>query len=95
MWNFSRGQAPRTAAGLRVQGTMVVVGVPTEPTPVHAYSLIGGNRRRAGSLIGVCTATVFKWAATGILSHVRIVNVIRVRAQDLTALLGGHSPSRR
>jgi len=37
---------------LRPQGAMVVVGVPPEPTPVHAFSLIGGNRRLAGSLIG-------------------------------------------
>jgi alcohol dehydrogenase (NADP+) len=28
---------------LRVQGTMVVVGVPPDPTPVHAFTLIGGN----------------------------------------------------
>jgi uncharacterized zinc-type alcohol dehydrogenase-like protein len=31
---------------------MVVVGVPTTPSPVAAFSLIGGNRRLAGSLIG-------------------------------------------
>ncbi len=31
---------------------MVVVGVPPEPTPVAAFSLIGGNKRLAGSLIG-------------------------------------------
>ena len=37
---------------LRVQGTMVVVGVPPAPTPVHAFSLISGNKRLAGSLIG-------------------------------------------
>ena len=37
---------------LRIQGTMVVVGIPPEPTPVEAYSLIGGNRRLAGSMIG-------------------------------------------
>jgi uncharacterized zinc-type alcohol dehydrogenase-like protein len=37
---------------LRVQGAMVVVGVPPEPTPVAAFSLISGNRRLAGSLIG-------------------------------------------
>jgi alcohol dehydrogenase (NADP+) len=37
---------------LRVRGTMVVVGVPPAPTPVHAFSLIGGNKRLAGSLIG-------------------------------------------
>jgi uncharacterized zinc-type alcohol dehydrogenase-like protein len=37
---------------LRPVGTMVVVGVPPEPTPVAASSLIMGNRRLAGSLIG-------------------------------------------
>ena len=37
---------------LRVRGTMVVVGVPAEPTPVAAFSLINGNKRLAGSLIG-------------------------------------------
>lgn len=37
---------------LKHHGTMVVVGVPPEPTPVAAFSLIGGNRRLAGSLIG-------------------------------------------
>ena len=37
---------------LRAQGTMVVVGVPPEAVPVHAFSLIGGNKRLAGSMIG-------------------------------------------
>ena len=37
---------------LRPQGAMVVVGVPPEPTPVAAMSLIRGNRRLAGSAIG-------------------------------------------
>ncbi|MBK8479937.1 MAG: NAD(P)-dependent alcohol dehydrogenase [Proteobacteria bacterium] len=37
---------------LRPHGTMVLVGVPPEPAPVRAFSLIGGNRRLAGSLIG-------------------------------------------
>jgi uncharacterized zinc-type alcohol dehydrogenase-like protein len=37
---------------LRARGTMVVVGVPPEPTPVGAFSLIGGNKRLAGSMIG-------------------------------------------
>ncbi len=37
---------------LRPQGAMVVVGVPTEPTPVAAMSLIMGNKRLAGSAIG-------------------------------------------
>lgn len=33
-------------------GVMVVVGVPTEPTPLNAFSVIGGNKILAGSLIG-------------------------------------------
>ncbi|KFE62998.1 NAD(P)-dependent alcohol dehydrogenase [Hyalangium minutum] len=37
---------------VRPQGAMVIVGVPPEPTPVSAFSLIGGNKRLAGSMIG-------------------------------------------
>lgn len=37
---------------LGLNGVMVVVGVPTEPIPLNAFSLIGGNKVLAGSLIG-------------------------------------------
>jgi uncharacterized zinc-type alcohol dehydrogenase-like protein len=37
---------------LAVDGTMVVVGAPEKPTPVGAFSLIGGRRSLAGSGIG-------------------------------------------
>jgi uncharacterized zinc-type alcohol dehydrogenase-like protein len=37
---------------LRAGGTMVVVGAPPQPVPVHAFSLIMGNRSLMGSLIG-------------------------------------------
>jgi uncharacterized zinc-type alcohol dehydrogenase-like protein len=37
---------------VRPQGAMVIVGVPPEPAPVAAFSLIGGNKRLAGSSIG-------------------------------------------
>lgn len=37
---------------LRVDGSMVVVGVPEEQVPVGAFSLIMGRRSLAGSLIG-------------------------------------------
>jgi uncharacterized zinc-type alcohol dehydrogenase-like protein len=37
---------------LRVDGTMVTVGAPSEPDKVHAFSLIGGRRSLAGSAIG-------------------------------------------
>jgi len=37
---------------LRPRGAMVIVGVPTEPSPVQAFSLISGNKVLSGSLIG-------------------------------------------
>lgn len=37
---------------LKVDGTMVLVGVPDRPAPVSAFALIGGRRQLAGSLIG-------------------------------------------
>lgn len=37
---------------LKRDGTMVLVGVPPEPAPVDAFSLIGRMRQLAGSLIG-------------------------------------------
>jgi uncharacterized zinc-type alcohol dehydrogenase-like protein len=37
---------------LRPHGAMVLLGVPPAPTPVAAFSLISGNKRLAGSLIG-------------------------------------------
>jgi len=43
--------------------------------------------REIADHLGVRAATVYKWAAGGVLPHVRIVNVIRIRPQDLTRLL--------
>ncbi|MCY0389703.1 NAD(P)-dependent alcohol dehydrogenase [Robbsia sp. Bb-Pol-6] len=37
---------------LKIDGTMVLVGVPEHPVPVHAFSVIGGRRSLAGSGIG-------------------------------------------
>lgn len=37
---------------LGIRGAMVVVGVPVNPAPLHAMSLIMGNKTLAGSLIG-------------------------------------------
>ncbi|ANL72834.1 alcohol dehydrogenase (NADP+) [Rhizobium phaseoli] len=37
---------------LKSDGTMVLVGVPEHPVPVHAFSVIGGRKRLAGSMIG-------------------------------------------
>ncbi len=45
------GYAPYLSL-LRPRGTLVLVGAPTEPASVHAFSLIGGNKRLVGSMIG-------------------------------------------
>jgi alcohol dehydrogenase (NADP+) len=37
---------------VRAGGALVLVGVPPKPTPVHAFSVIGGNKSLAGSMIG-------------------------------------------
>ncbi|HZZ83457.1 MAG TPA: NAD(P)-dependent alcohol dehydrogenase [Anaeromyxobacteraceae bacterium] len=37
---------------VKVDGTMVMVGVPPAPEPLEAFSLIGGRKSLAGSLIG-------------------------------------------
>ena len=34
--------------------------------------------RQVARLLGICRATIYKWAAAGVLPHVRIVNVVRV-----------------
>ncbi len=47
--------------------------------------------RQVAQFLGVCTATVYKWAAEGVLPHVRIVNVIRIRPEDLTRFVNERS----
>jgi excisionase family DNA binding protein len=48
--------------------------------------------RQVAQLLGVCPATIYKWAAAGVLPHVRIVNVIRIRPEELTRLVAERSP---
>jgi excisionase family DNA binding protein len=48
--------------------------------------------RQVAQFLGVCTATVYKWAAANVLPHVRIVNVIRIRPEDLTRFVAERSP---
>jgi excisionase family DNA binding protein len=51
--------------------------------PPNLHELDGGLERlltvrEVAAQVGVCTATVYKWAAVGVLPHVRILNVVRV-----------------
>ena len=73
---------------LGLNGVMVVVGVPTEPVPLHAFSLIGGNKALAGSLIGGIPETqemLDFCAANNIVSDVEIISPDRIEeAYDRT-----------
>jgi uncharacterized zinc-type alcohol dehydrogenase-like protein len=64
-----------------VDGAMVVVGVPPAPTPVHAFSLIGGRKTLAGSLIGGIAETqemLDFCGARGIVSDVEVIPAAKV-----------------
>ncbi len=66
---------------LRSQSTMVLVGAPPQPIPVSAFSLILGNKRLAGSLIGGLAETqemLDFCGAHGIVSDVEIIPADRV-----------------
>jgi len=66
---------------LRPRGTMVVVGIPPTATPVKAGSLIGGNRRLAGSLIGGIAETqemLDHCAKHGIVSDVEVIPIAKI-----------------
>ena len=66
---------------LRTQGTMVLVGAPPQPIPVSAFSLIFGNKRLAGSLIGGIAETqemLDFCGAHGIVSDIEIIPADRV-----------------
>jgi uncharacterized zinc-type alcohol dehydrogenase-like protein len=66
---------------LRPRGTMVIVGVPSNPTPVGAFSLIGGNRRLAGSMIGGIAETqemLDHCAKHGIVSDIEIIPIQKI-----------------
>jgi alcohol dehydrogenase (NADP+) len=68
-------------ATLRPRGTMVLVGVPTDATPLHAFSLIGGNKRLAGSMIGSIAETqemLDHCAQHGIVSDVEIIPIQKI-----------------
>jgi uncharacterized zinc-type alcohol dehydrogenase-like protein len=66
---------------LKVNGTMVLLGVPPQPTPVAAFALIGGRRSLAGSLIGGIAETqelLDHCATHGITSDVEVLPVQQV-----------------
>ncbi|MBC7890188.1 MAG: NAD(P)-dependent alcohol dehydrogenase [Ferruginibacter sp.] len=66
---------------LTLNGTMVVVGVPPQPSVVNAFSLIGKRRSIAGSLIGGIKETqemLDYCAENGIVSDVEVIKASEV-----------------
>jgi len=64
----------------------------TSPTTADLVSYWGGRHRllrvrEVAEQLGVCNATVYRLVESGGLPHVRIVNSIRIRPEDLEAFL--------
>ncbi|NVO31368.1 NAD(P)-dependent alcohol dehydrogenase [Hymenobacter lapidiphilus] len=65
-------------ASLRLDGTMVLLGVPPEPAQLHAFNLISKRRRIAGSLIGGIQETqemLDFCAEHNVMSDVEVINI--------------------
>ncbi|MDD9942729.1 MAG: NAD(P)-dependent alcohol dehydrogenase [Myxococcales bacterium] len=63
---------------VRPGGTMVVLGVPPEPSPVAAFSLVFGNKQLAGSLVGGLALTremLHFCARHGIAAEVEVIPI--------------------
>ena len=63
---------------LRVEGAMVLLGVPPQPTPVAAHALISGRKTLSGSLIGGIRETqemLDFCAEHGIVSDIELIPV--------------------
>jgi uncharacterized zinc-type alcohol dehydrogenase-like protein len=63
---------------LRRDGTIVVVGVPPTPAPIHNFSLIGGRKQIGGSLIGGIKETqemLDYCAEHNIVSDIELINI--------------------
>ena len=66
---------------LKVDGSMVVVGAPEHPVPVHAFSLIPGRRSLSGSMIGSIKETQEMLDFCGkhnIASEIEVINIDQV-----------------
>jgi uncharacterized zinc-type alcohol dehydrogenase-like protein len=63
---------------LKVNGVHISVGVPPTPYEIHAFSLIGGRKSLAGSLIGGLPETqemLDYCAENGIVSEIEMIDI--------------------
>jgi uncharacterized zinc-type alcohol dehydrogenase-like protein len=68
---------------LRPRGTMVLVGAPSRPTSLNAFSLIVGARRLAGSMIGGMAETqemLNHCAEHGIVADIELIPIDEINA---------------
>ncbi len=66
---------------VKVDGAMVLLGVPPQPAPVHAFSLIGGRKSLTGSLIGGIAETqemLDYCARHGIVADVEVIPIQKI-----------------
>jgi uncharacterized zinc-type alcohol dehydrogenase-like protein len=64
-------------ATLKIDGTLVVIGLPGAPYPVHVGSLLNGRKSLAGSMIGGIAQTqeMINFSAEhGIASDIEVIN---------------------
>jgi uncharacterized zinc-type alcohol dehydrogenase-like protein len=68
---------------LKVDGTMVVVGIPDQPIPLNAFALVRGRRSLAGSMIGSIAETQEMLDFSGehnIVSDIETIDIAEVNA---------------
>jgi uncharacterized zinc-type alcohol dehydrogenase-like protein len=66
---------------LRPYGTMAIVGLPSESTPLRAQSLVGGNKRLVGSMVGGMAETqemLDYCGAHGIVSDIEVIPIQKI-----------------
>lgn len=66
---------------LKVDGTIALVGVPEQPLPVHAFSMVMGRRNFAGSLIGGIAETqemLDFCAEHNIVADIELINIEQI-----------------
>jgi uncharacterized zinc-type alcohol dehydrogenase-like protein len=66
---------------LKLNGTMVVVGIPEHPSTVNAFNVIGKRRSLAGSMIGGIRETqemLIYCAEHGITSDIELINIDQI-----------------
>lgn len=77
--------ASRTASTPKGGGSyLIILGIrvdmaSSQATKLEEYLTVA----EAAEAVGVCSATMRRWIAGGLISHIRILNTVRIRRRDL------------